>query len=371
MAPRFDITRVRLRNYKSIESCDVELGPLTLLVGPNGSGKSNFLDALQFVADALNTNLENAIQERGGMAALTYLDSDSFSVELGFTSDGIVGSYAITVRGGSRIRLRVASESCEFNGNWFRVEHGVISASHGVLVKDVPLDRLYLQVTGGADRYETVFRGLADARVFHLRPETMVPPWRTNDASELRRDGANVAHVLRLLEQEDSWAKERIDDYLSVIVAGQGGVFGRAFNSFETLHFRQSFPTEGEPREFDAASMSDGTLRAVGVLTALFSGTGVIGIEEPELALHPAAVGVLMDAIRDGADRRQVLVTSHSSDLLDVPGIQRSEIVAVRFVDGKTVIGPLGPVGQKALEESTVTAGELLRADHLQPRGDE
>jgi hypothetical protein len=39
MAPRFDITRVRLRNFKSIESCDVELGPLTLLVGPNGSGK--------------------------------------------------------------------------------------------------------------------------------------------------------------------------------------------------------------------------------------------------------------------------------------------------------------------------------------------
>src|ERR1700742_1475663 len=97
MAPRFDITRVRLRNYKSIESCDVTLGPLTLLVGPNGSGKSNFLDALQFVADALNTNLENAIQERGGMSELTYLDTESFSIVVAFTVDGAPGVYDFTV----------------------------------------------------------------------------------------------------------------------------------------------------------------------------------------------------------------------------------------------------------------------------------
>jgi len=44
------ISRVRLENYKSIESCDVWLSPLTVLVGPNGSGKSNFLDALSFTA---------------------------------------------------------------------------------------------------------------------------------------------------------------------------------------------------------------------------------------------------------------------------------------------------------------------------------
>ncbi|HYO70073.1 MAG TPA: AAA family ATPase, partial [Archangium sp.] len=41
------LTRVQLRHYRSIEACDVRLGPLTFLVGPNGSGKSNFLDALK------------------------------------------------------------------------------------------------------------------------------------------------------------------------------------------------------------------------------------------------------------------------------------------------------------------------------------
>jgi len=66
MALPFMIRRVELRNYRSIEHCDVELGPLMFLVGPNASGKSNFLDALRFVADCLNTSVSTALRSRGG-----------------------------------------------------------------------------------------------------------------------------------------------------------------------------------------------------------------------------------------------------------------------------------------------------------------
>lgn len=55
------ITRVVLKNYKSIAACDVQLQSLMFLVGRNGSGKSNFLDALRFVADALNRKLSSLI----------------------------------------------------------------------------------------------------------------------------------------------------------------------------------------------------------------------------------------------------------------------------------------------------------------------
>ena len=61
------LRRVGVRNYKSIESCDVALGALTVLVGRNGSGKSNFLDALRFVSDALRKSLDIAISDRGGV----------------------------------------------------------------------------------------------------------------------------------------------------------------------------------------------------------------------------------------------------------------------------------------------------------------
>ena len=64
------LTRVTLRNYKSIAACQVEMRQLMFLVGPNGAGKSNFLDALRFVADALNTTLDNAI--RSETASMRY-----------------------------------------------------------------------------------------------------------------------------------------------------------------------------------------------------------------------------------------------------------------------------------------------------------
>jgi predicted ATPase len=70
------VTRIVLHNFKSIKACSVRLNPLTFLIGPNASGKSNFLDALQFVADALSSSLEEAFEKRGGIAGLRHKHRD-------------------------------------------------------------------------------------------------------------------------------------------------------------------------------------------------------------------------------------------------------------------------------------------------------
>lgn len=133
--------------------------------------------------------------------------------------------------------------------------------------------------------------------------------------------------------------------------------------NWETLEFSQDVPGAKTPWRFPAQSVSDGTLRALGVLVALFSGTGdtlsPIGIEEPESALHPAAAGVLLDALRDASDRRQVIVTSHSPDLLDRHDFTLSELRAVRSVAGETKIGQLDKAGALALRDQLYTPGEL------------
>src|SRR5882724_5346141 len=64
------LTRVKIRNYKSIAACDVELAQLTVLVGRNGAGKSNFLDALRFLVEGLETSIEFALRSRGGIEAV-------------------------------------------------------------------------------------------------------------------------------------------------------------------------------------------------------------------------------------------------------------------------------------------------------------
>ena len=79
------ISRVKIRNYKSIGSCDVKLGRLTLLVGRNGSGKSNFLDALRFIVEGLETSLDHAMRARGGIKEVRRYSTghpNNFSIEV-------------------------------------------------------------------------------------------------------------------------------------------------------------------------------------------------------------------------------------------------------------------------------------------------
>src|SRR5438132_2668598 len=95
------LTRVILKNYKSIASCDVRLGPLMYLVGPNGAGKSNFLDALRFVADALKHSVGQALGSRGGGAAICYAAHEqpgAFRIHLEFADPtGKLGHYTLRV----------------------------------------------------------------------------------------------------------------------------------------------------------------------------------------------------------------------------------------------------------------------------------
>src|ERR1035437_11030884 len=95
------ITRVVLKNYKSIASCSVPLRPLIFLVGQNGSGKSNFLDALRLVSESLTTYLDHALRERGGINEVRRRSSGHpthFGMRLEFAlAGGIQGHYAFRV----------------------------------------------------------------------------------------------------------------------------------------------------------------------------------------------------------------------------------------------------------------------------------
>jgi predicted ATPase len=140
-----------------------------------------------------------------------------------------------------------------------------------------------------------------------------------------------------------------------------------------TLEFKQSIRGSARPWRFLAANMSDGTLRALGILVALFQSApsprqvSLVAVEEPEVALHPAAAGVLLDALRDASGHTQVLVTSHSPDLLDHPSIQPPELLSVIAELNETKIGPLDQAGRESLKDHLYTAGELLKMNQLEP----
>jgi len=179
--------------------------------------------------------------------------------------------------------------------------------------------------------------------------------------------------VLSRLARGNPTVKARIEAYLAAVVPGLESIDAGSVGPKEQVVFRQRVQGSGGLWSFPAANMSDGTLRAAAVLTALLAPGGgarpssIVAIEEPESALHPAAAGVLRDAIDEASALHQVLVTSHSPDLLDDPDIDPRAVLAVRSNAGSTVIGPVDEVGRSAMRDHLYTAGELLRLDQLEP----
>lgn len=385
MTTRTFIRRVRLRNYKSIQACDVTLGPLTFLVGPNGAGKSNFLDALRFVADALNVTLEFALRERSGIQEVRRRSTGHpthFGARLDFTlPGGQPGRYAFEIAARHGGGFEVQTELCELlpssvddQGASFKVSHGRVETDVGHLLPEPASDRLYLQAASAAEPFRRVYDALVSMGFYNLNPGSIRELQAPDAGGLLRRDGGNLASVLGQLESREPKTKARIEEYLSKVVPGVRGVRRVEIAKHETLEFRQQVVGVRDPWKLPAVCMSDGTLRALGVLVALLqpgNGAGrhptLVGIEEPEVALHPAAVGVLLDALREGSHNVQVLVTSHSPDLLDDESIPTDAVLAVVAHDGRTEIGPVDETGRRALFEHLFTAGELLRLDQLRP----
>jgi predicted ATPase len=94
----------------------------------------------------------------------------------------------------------------------------------------------------------------------------------------------------------------------------------------------------------------------------------LIAFEEPETALHPGALGVLLEAIQEASQFTQVIVTSQSSDLLDNADITADSLVAAEMRDGATVLGSVDSASREVLRDRLFTPGELMRSSRIEPQ---
>lgn len=377
------LRRVVLRNYRSIGNCDVQLGPITYLVGGNGAGKSNFIDALHLVRDALNGSLDNALNERGGLSEVRRRSSGhptNFGIRLELRlPDGQHGHYAFNVGALKDRGYEVQTEECAIRGlakgPFYRIERGKLRDTSEPTFPSITADRLALVAASGLTAFRPVFDALASMSFYNLNPKLMRELQKPQEGRLLKPAGENIASVIGHLERLDRGQMTIIGDYLQIVVPMVHGVERKQVGPMETLEFRQDMSGSKHPWRFLAQNMSDGTLRALGVLVALFQGNrdyspSLVGIEEPETALHPAASAVLREALMRASLATQVIVTSHSPDLLDDRDISTDAILSVVSEQGETLIAPLDEASRKAIRQQLFSAGELLRLDQLAPDRD-
>ena len=382
MTTQSRITRVALKNYKSIAACDVALGPLTILVGPNGAGKSNFLDAMRFCRDALRTPLDQVFTTSytnlHDLLHRSPASPDSFGMHFDFALDaGQDGHYSFEIGLQSPRGFEVRNEACVIRGSdgelrhMFAVQSGAFSSLLPVLLPVPSANRLFLVNASVLPEFQPVYELLSGMEFYTPDPKMMRSEFDTTGSADiLNATGQNAAGVLERLSRTQRAAKERIDQYLQAIVPGLERLEASEFEHYKLLNFYMAVDG-ASPVKFLGNSMSDGTLRALALLISLFQNAGsdtrvsLIGIEEPETGLHPAATAVLLDALREASESVQVVVTSHSTDLLDNPDVPSDSIRAVSWKNGRTDILGIDDATRSVLHERLYTAGELLRMGRL------
>ena len=361
------ITRLSVSNYRSLgENVSLELDRFTALAGPNGSGKSNLIDVLRFVSDAMHMGLSGAITDRNGIEAVRrwsggrpldisiHLDltlptglSASYSFEL--VEDRVKLEEAVVWGGDERFGFRIA------DGQWLEGPSGL----------NPPLDdrSLALPIVGGDTRFQPLVHALQQISIYAIFPDTLRAPQKYNPARPMDRHGSNWASILKDQPQE-TWKPELIQA-LQKLTGDTEDIEVSQAASYLVVQFRHTSPNK-KPKWLDAAQESDGTLRVAGIVTALLQEppVPVLGIEEPELTVHPGALPLLYDFLQQASRRSQVIVTTHSPELLDLIDADAVRVV-VRGPEGTTV-APMAADQKRAVREGLLTLGEVLRTEGLQ-----
>ena len=378
------LRRVALKNYMSIARCNLKLGSLNFLVGPNGAGKSNFLDALRFTSDSLNTSVEHALRDRGGIGQVRRRSAGhptNFGVELEWSlPSGDYGVYGFRISARPTGAFEIQQESCTVyfanpatEAASYEIRSGQIHQCSLAAPPAAVSDRLFLVAASGQPEFRPLYDALLRVGLYNFNPDVIRELQSPDPGEVLASDGRNLASTLKRLAEQPNGKMARVVEMLAKVVPGVLGVTHRPVGKKETLEFRQLVAGSKDSWRFDAENMSDGTLRALGVLVALFQPPAsdgrtvrLVGIEEPETALHPGAAAILRSALLEASRHTQVIVTSHSPELLDDKSISADMIVSVTNRWGETILGPVDQASRDSIRDHLFTAGELLRMNQLE-----
>lgn len=252
---------------------------------------------------------------------------------------------------------------------WYNAAQGSFQVRDGVLERSphddgrtgdrTPYGRtdLYMRTHPASMRFRNI-------GCYNIYPNTLRIPQSPSTVRRLRDDGSNLASILQKMPKLHYQA---ILAAFQQVVPDINGFRVDRLGGWLSLRFYHADPGGGPDVLRDAVAESDGTLRVLALTTALFgprSRLDVVAIEEPELAIYPGALAKLWDLIEVASERRDIIVTTHSPDL--VSRVPVDALRVVRMENGVTRIGPLAQHQLVTLQEELFSAGDLLRIRGLE-----
>ncbi|HEY0139145.1 MAG TPA: AAA family ATPase [Nannocystis sp.] len=340
------ITRIQVEGFCSLKSVDLVPGRITVLIGPNGAGKSNLLDLLRMIPLMRTQSLRRFVGEAGGASALLHYGPKTtrvMSIRLEFQQDTGTNAYAANLGYASGDSLIFLDESIEHKSRAAPAAGRVATLGAGHAES-----RLEEEAQNGDNTAKTVRWWLSKINFYHFHDTSLTSPLRQNarqaDDKYLRSDGSNLAAFLRRLANSEaaediaSWKRigmliQKIAPYIKRL---EPDLVDPANPVTSTVHLRW---VDDRDYTFGVHDLSDGTLRAIALITALSQPVSrlpaFVTIDEPELGLHPAAITLLAGLVRSIAPHCQVLLATQSPALLDE--FSADEVVVAERQNGETV----------------------------------
>jgi len=310
---------LQVRGFKSIRDQRLELDSLNVFIGGNGVGKSNLVGVFHFLNRVTNQQLQIYTGEAGGANAILHFGrkhTQALSIKTEFhTEPAHANIYEFELKPTDDDRFIFKSEKTKY---WDMVHYDTSQdfdeAWSGHVEAHVAESKKHIA--------QYIREHLNSYRIYHFHDtSSSADVKQTGDLADnhfLRPDAANLAAFLYLLEQRWSDHYKNIEETVR-LVAPFLKRFKLAPSALNPDKIRLEWEENGSDTYFNAAALSDGTLRFICLATLLLQPVlpSIILIDEPELGLHPAAIQVLASLLESAATRTQLIVATQSVTLIN------------------------------------------------------
>ena len=338
------VTNIAIRNWRNFKEADVELQDRTFIVGANASGKSNFLDIFRFLRDIASSSgggLQKAIKDRGGMKKVRSLAArrqPNILLDVTMTDGDAEWRYLLEITQESAGKRRPLVKREEV----YKDKEVLLKRPDAQDQADAErLTQTSLEQVNSNVNFRDISEFFAGVVYLHLVPQ-LLKYAEGIQGKFLENDPFGQAFLERIAATGDKRRARRLNRIQAVLQ--------KAVPQLEELQFERDL-ISGKPHLKAKYShwrvngawqredqFSDGTLRLIGLFWVLQEDPGLLLLEEPELSLNKRIVSLLAPFIYKLQGKGQVLVTTHSSDLLSDQGIALDEVILLEPTQEATTI---------------------------------